>query len=118
MIRVTEKRTKSDWAYFIEEIARAYKKAQKIILAMDNLNKHTPGSLYEAFSPEKAKELWDKFEFVCTPKHGSWLNMAEIELNVLTSQCLNRRIDNIKTIERETTAWQKHRNNKGAKVNC
>jgi hypothetical protein len=117
VIRVTEKRTKSDWAYFIEEIARVYKKAQKIILVMDNLNTHTPGSLYEVFSPEKAKELWDRFEFVYTPKHGSWLNMAEIELNVLTSQCLNRRIDNIKTIERETMAWQKHRNNKGAKVN-
>ena len=117
MVKVTEKRAKSDWAYFIEEIAGKYKEAQKIILVMDNLNTHAPGSLYETFSPEKAKELWDRFEFIYTPKHGSWLNMAEIELNVLTGQCLNRRIDNIGTIEREILAWQNHRNNKGAKVN-
>ena len=75
------------------------------------------GSLYETFSPEKAKKLWDRFEFIYTPKHGSWLNIAEIELGVLTAQCLNRRIDNIGTIEREALAWQKNRNNKGAKVN-
>lgn len=116
MVTVTEKRKRSDWAYFIEEIAGNYEGADKIILVMDNLNTHTPGSLYEAFSPEKAKKLWDRFEFVYTPKHGSWLNMAEIELNVLNSQCLNRRIDNIETIEKETLAWQNHRNNKGAKV--
>ncbi len=84
---------------------------------MDNLNTHTPGSFYETFQPEKAKELWDRFEFVYTPKNGSWLNMVEIELNVLNGQRLNRRIDNIGTIERETLAWQKYRNNKGAKVN-
>jgi len=70
MVRITEKRAKSDWAYFIEEITRKYKEAQKIIIIMDNLNTHTPGSLYEAFSPQKAKELWDRFEFVYTPKHG------------------------------------------------
>ena len=105
------------WAYFIEEIAKTYKEAEKIILVMDNLNTHAPGSLYETFSPQKAKELWDRFEFIYTPKHGSWLNMAEIELNVLNGQCLNRRIDNIRTIERETCAWQNHRNNKEAKVN-
>ena len=117
MVSITEKRAKSDWAYFIEKIARKHEEAEKIILVMDNLNTHTPGSLYETFSPQKAKELWDRFEFIYTPKHGSWLNMAEIELNVLAAQCLNRRIDNIRTIERETLAWQKHRNNKGAKVN-
>ena len=83
---------------------------------MDNLNTHEPGSLYETFPPEKAKALWDRFEFVYTPKHGSWLNMAEIELNVLTGQCLNRRIDNIETVRREANAWQKHRINKNAKV--
>jgi len=116
MIRIRKRRAKSDWAFFIEEIARKYEKAQKIILVMDNLNTHTPGSLYETFSPDKAKELWDRFEFIYTPKHGSWLNMAEIELNVLTAQCLNRRIDNIGTVERESLAWQKHRNNKNAKV--
>jgi len=116
MINITEKRAKSDWAYFIEEIAKTYEDADKIILVMDNLNTHTPGSLYETFSPQKAKKLWDRFEFIYTPKHGSWLNMAEIELNVLNGQCLNRRIDNIRTIERETYAWQKYRNNKEAKV--
>ncbi len=84
---------------------------------MDKLNTHGPGSLYETFTPEKAKELWDKFEFVYIPKHGSWLNMAEIELNVLTGQCLNRRIDNFSEVEKEVSAWQKARNNKQAKVN-
>lgn len=117
IVRITKRRTKSDWAYFIEEIAKTYESADKIILIMDNLNTHTPGSLYETFSPEKAKGLWDRFEFIYTPKHGSWLNIAEIELNVFTGQCLNRRIDNIVTVERESLAWQKHRNNKEAKVN-
>ena len=84
---------------------------------MDNLNTHTPGSFYETFPPDKAKALWDKFEFVYTPKHGSWLNMAEIELNVLTGQCLNRRIDDVKVIIKETRAWQDLRNNKNAKIN-
>ena len=84
---------------------------------MDNLNRHTPGALYETFSPDKAKELWDRFEFVFTPKHGSWLNMAEIELNVLISQCLGRRIDTIEEVEQEALAWQQHRNNIEAKVN-
>lgn len=116
MVKITERRKKSDWAYFIEEIAKTYREAKKIILVMDNLNTHTPGSLYETFSPQKAKELWDRFEFIYTPKHGSWLNMAEIELNVLNGQCLNRRIDDIGIIERETRAWQKYRNNKESKV--
>jgi len=116
LVGITDKRTKSDWAYFIKEIAKIYKDADKITLVMDNLNTHTPGSLYETFSPEKAKELWDRFEFIYTPKHGSWLNMAEIELNVLIAQCLKRRIDNIGTLEREATAWQNHRNNKESKV--
>jgi len=84
---------------------------------MDNLNTHKAGSLYETFAPDEAKRLWDKFEFVYTPKHGSWLNMAEIELNVLNGQCLNRRIDNIETIKAETKAWQDYRNNKNSKIN-
>ena len=84
---------------------------------MDNLNTHKPGSLYEVFRPGKAKRLWDRFEFVYTPKHGSWLNMAEIELNVLNGQCLNRRIDNIATVIHECDVWQKHRNNMNAKIN-
>src|SRR6478735_640380 len=69
-----------------------------------------------AFAPEEAKRIWDRFEFVYTPKHGSWLNMAEIELHVLMGQCLNRRIDNIKTMKEEVAAWQKHRNNKLSKI--
>ena len=110
-------KTKRDWALFVKEIAQRYKKVEKITLVMDNLSTHKPGSLYETFSPEEAKALWDRFEFVYTPKHGSWLNMAEIELNVLTGQCLNRRIDNIPVIRRETDAWQNHRNNLNAKIN-
>ena len=117
MVTITERKTKRDWACFLEEIASGYESAERITLVMDNLNTHNPGSLYEAFPPHKAKALWDRFEFVYTPKHGSWLNMAEIELNVLTGQCLNRRIDDIDVVSREVLAWQEHRNNKNAKVN-
>jgi hypothetical protein len=117
LVTVTESKTKKDWACFLEEIATQYESAEKITLVMDNLNTHTPGSFYETFLPDKAKALWNKFEFVYTPKHGSWLNMAEIELNVLTGQCLNRRIDDIEVVRKEVLAWQKVRNNKNAKVN-
>ena len=101
---ILETKTKRDWACFQETIADEYKNAQLITLVMDNLNTHTPGALYETFPPEKAKALWDRFEFVYTPKHGSWLNMAEIELNVLTGQCLKRRIDNISDVKKEALA--------------
>jgi hypothetical protein len=84
---------------------------------MDNLNTHGPGALYETYPPVKAKALWDRFEFVYTPKHGSWLNMAEIELIVLTGQCLNRRIDKVSDVKKEVLAWQKAINTKKAKVN-
>jgi hypothetical protein len=117
MIKVTERRTALDWAGFIEEIAAQYEQAEKITLVMDNLNTHNAGSFYEKFPPEKAKELWDRFEFVHTPKHGSWLNIAEIELNVLWGQCLKRRIDDIETVRKEAAAWQDDRNNKNSKVN-
>ena len=117
MVKITKRRTKKDWAYFLENIAEENKDAIKITLVMDNLNTHNPGSLYETFPPEKAKAIWERFDFVYTPKHGSWLNMAEIELNVLTSQCLKRRIDDIEIIRKEAQAWEKHRNNKNAKVN-
>jgi hypothetical protein len=116
MVKVTERKTKRDWACFLEEIAEQYERAEKITLVMDNLNTHVPGSLYETFQPDKAKALWDRFEFVYTPKHGSWLNMAEIELNVLTGQCLNRRIDDIAVVRKEVLAWQNFRDNKNAKV--
>ena len=117
MVKVTEHRKIPDWAEFIGEIAENYQKAEKITLVMDNLNTHKPESLYETFSPEKAKTLWDRFDFVHTPKHGSWLNMAEIELNVLVGQCLKRRIDNIAKLKDEVNAWQNLRNNSKAKIN-
>jgi len=116
MVKVTEKKTKQDWAYFVEEIASKYERAKKITLVMDNYGTHTPGALYETFPPEMAKALWDRFEFVYTPKHGSWLNMAEIELNVLSGQCLNRRLDTIEAVKREVSAWKEYRDNKSAKI--
>jgi len=117
MVDVTERKTKVDWAFFVEKIASYYEHAEKIILVMDNLNTHTPGSLYEAFTPKKAKEIWDRFKFVFTPKHGSWLNMAEIELNVLIGQCLNRRIAEIEVMRSEVKAWELARNEMQARVN-
>lgn len=117
LVKITERKTKKDWADFIEDIANTYPNAKRITLVMDNLNTHKPGSLYETFAPVKAKKLWDRFNFLYTPKHGSWLNMAEIELNVLNGQCLNRRIDKISTIIKECDAWQRHRNNMNAKIN-
>ena len=117
IVTITERKTKRDWARFLEEIACQYESAEKITLVMDNLNTHVPGSLYETFPPDKARALWARFEFVYTPKHGSWLNMAEIELNVITGQCLNRRIDDIEVVRKESRAWQEFRNNKNAKVN-
>ena len=117
MVKITERKTKKDWACFLEEIADQYETVEKITLVMDNLNTHEPGSFYEAFPPDKARAIWDRFEFVYTPKHGSWLNIAEIELNVLIGQCLDRRIDDIEVVIKEVLAWQKSRNNKNAKVN-
>ena len=117
LTKVTERRTKCDWAFFIREIAKHYEDAEKITLVMDNLNTHVPGSLYETFAADKANGLWDRFEFVYTPKHGSWLNMAEIELRVLTGQCLNRRLDDIDLVRREVEAWEQYRDNRNAKIN-
>ena len=117
IVKVTERKTALDWACFMEEVAAQYEHAEKITLVMDNLSTHNAGSFYEKFTPDKAMALMDRFEFVYTPKHGSWLNMAEIELNVLTGQCLNRRIDKIETVKNEVAAWQEFRNNKIAKVN-
>ena len=116
MVEVTERKTKKEWAHFMEAISDQYETAKKIKIVMDNLNTHEPGSFYEAFPPDKAKALWKRFEFVYTPKHGSWLNMAEIELNVLTGQCLDRRMDDIEFVRKEVLAWEKSRNNKNAKV--
>ena len=117
-VKVTERKTKTDWAQLIKEVADShYPYVEKIRLVMDNLNTHKPASLYEAFPPEEAKRLWDRFEFIYTPKHGSWLNMAEIELHVLNRQCLNRRIGDLDTMAKEIKAWQRDRNGKDAKIN-
>jgi hypothetical protein len=117
MTKVTERKTKSDWAEFIRELANRYDEAEKVTLVLDNLSTHKPGSLYEVFSPEEAKRICDRIEFVYTPKHGSWLNMAEIELNVLIGQCLNRRIDSLEKVKKAVSAWQTRRDNLTAKVN-
>jgi len=117
MVKIAERRTKQDWAVFLEDVANQYEGAERITLVMDNLNTHIPGSFYETFPPDKAKALRNRFDFVYTPRHGSWLNMAEIELNVLTGQCLDRRIDDIEDLRKEVLAWQKFRDNKNAKVN-
>ena len=115
--KVTRTRTKKDWALLVRYISdKLYHRAKKITLIMDNFASHNPTALYETFPPEEAKRIWDRFEFVFTPKHGSWLNMAEIELNVLNKQCLNRRIDKILTIRKEVKAWGNHRNNKKAVI--
>ena len=115
--KVTSQRTKTDWAQLIKHICdKLYPNAEIITLVMDNLASHSAAALYETFEPEEAKRLWDRMEFIFTPKHGSWLNMAEIELNVLTKQCLNRRIDNIKLVKSEVKAWQNNRNYKDVKI--
>lgn len=118
IVQVTEFKAKKDWATFIKGIAdEHYPTAKKITLVMDNFKTHAASALYETFEPEEAKRLWDKFEFIYTPKHGSWLNMAEIELHVLNGQCLNRHISTIKKIEQEVEAWVTQRNNKNSKIN-
>lgn len=117
-VEVTEFKTKKDWAFFVKRIADEwYPKAKKIVLVMDNFKTHSISAFYETFIPEEAKRLCDRFEFVYTPKHGSWLNMAEIELHVLNGQCLNRHISTIKKIKEEVDAWQNHRNNKNSAIN-
>ena len=117
LTKVTQRKTKLDWAQFVDDIAQRYPEAERITLVMDNLNTHTPAALYEAFSPQTAKALWDRFEFIYTPKHGSWLNMAEIELNVMIGQCLNRRIAQLNTLRDEVAAWQRQRDQIQAKIN-
>lgn len=114
---VTQQRRKVEWAWCIKELlARYYPEALKIRLVCDNLNTHTGGSLYEAFPPQEAKRLCDRLEFHPTPKHGSWLNMAETELSVLSEQCLDRRMDNKEFVTSEVAAWEAERNGKEAKV--
>jgi len=118
LVKVTKSRTKKDWARFMKQIADVeYPRARRITIVMDNLHTHSPSSFYEAFEPQEAKRLWDRFEFIFTPKHGSWLNMAEIELHVLNGQCLKRHISTIQEVQEEVSAWQECRNNKSGKIN-
>ena len=115
-VDVTERRTKTDWAHQIKELVDVrYPEAKQIVLVMDNLNTHTPASLYEAFEPCEARRLAEKLEIHYTPKHGSWLNMAEIELSVLSRQCLNRRVPNFESLRSEVEAWQQRRAATGGK---
>ncbi len=110
-VTVTERRTKVDWAHQIQELCDVrYPTAERIVLVQDNLNTHTPAALYEVFPAAEASRLLAKLELHHTPKHGSWLNMAEIEFSVLSRQCLNRRVPDRATLEAEVAAWQDRRN--------
>lgn len=116
-VKVTERRTRKDWAIAMRELSDdLYPDAEVIVLVSDNLNTHTPASFYEAFPPEEARRLAKRFEFHYTPKHGSWLNMAEIELSVLGRQCLAGRIPDIETLTRKVLAWEVERNASVVKV--
>jgi len=116
-IKVTDQRRKTDWAHFIKELVdEGYPTADKIVLVMDNLNTHAGSSLYETFEPSEAKRILDKLEIHHTPKHGSWLNMAEIELSHLSRQCLDRRISDQETLNKETMIWCQERNKKEVTV--
>ena len=115
---VLEHRTALDWAEQIKYLCdEMFPMAKKIVLVMDNLNTHKPASLYKRYHPEEARRLLRRLEIHYTPKHGSWLNIAEIELNVMTRQCLARRIENIATLTAQLTTWECSRNDLCAKVN-
>jgi hypothetical protein len=115
---VSGRRTRIDWAHCIRDLVDVhYPDAERIVLVQDNLNTHTPASLYAAFPAAEAKRLTDRLELHSTPKHGSWLNMAEIELAMLAGQCLDRRLADRATLEREVAAWQAARNRTGRGVN-
>ncbi len=110
-VDITAQRTKVDWARQIQQLVDVrYLNVERIVLVLDNLNTHTPGALYDVFPPAEAKRLTDKLELHYTPKHGSWLNIAEIELSVLSRQCLDRRVPDAATLAREVAAWQERRN--------
>ncbi len=117
-VKVTKRRTAVDYAHILKELAdEHFPDAEKIVLVQDNLNTHKPASLYEAFEPNEARRLTMRFEWHYTPKHGSWLNMAETELSVLSTQCLKRRIPDAKRLEGELDAWLKERNSNNVKAN-
>lgn len=117
-VPVTDRRARVDWALQIRELLdNHYPDARKVVLVMDNLNTHSGASLYETFPPHEARRLLERLEIHYTPKHGSWLNIAEIELRVLSGQCLNRRIPNKQMLQREVIQWQNERDFLHAKVN-
>ncbi len=116
-VMATERRTMKDWAWWIKGMLdERYPNAIQVRLVMDNLNTHCLASLYETFEPQEARRLAERIELHYTPKHGSWLNMAEIELSALSGQCLDRRIPDMKTLQRQITAWQNDRNNRQSKI--
>lgn len=116
-VSVRERKTKKDWAEEIRELVDVdFPEAETIVLVMDNLNTHTPGALYEAFAPEEARRILERLEIHYTPKHGSWLNMAEIELSVFTRQCLDRRIPDLGTLRSEAAVWYRSRNASSKRV--
>jgi hypothetical protein len=116
-VRVTERRTAKDFAevlrWLVEDV---HPDAEKVVLVTDNLNTHKPASLYEAFPPEQARRIVERLEWHYTPKHGSWLNIAEIELSALARQCLDRRIDSREELERVVAAWEEERNERGVAI--
>ena len=116
-VEVTERRTRTDWARVVRKLVdEDYPDKERIVLVMDNLNTHHPASLYQAFEPAEARRIAERLEIHYTPKHGSWLNMAEIELGVLALQCLDRRIPGQVVLEQETKAWQNQRNRDSIRV--
>ena len=116
-VQVTDRRTKVDWAHAMRDLSDLdYPDAEVIVVVLDNLNTHSPASFYEAFEPEEAHRLANRFEFHYTPKHGSWLNIAEIELSALGRQCLARRIPDKTSLTSEVDAWEKNRNASVVKV--
>ena len=117
VVKVTEQKTKKDYARFMKALAASYPKAEKIILVQDNLNTHNPSSFYEAFPAEEAFALAQRFEMVYTPKKASWLNMAEIELSALSKQCLDRRIAEMSALSSQVMSWTKRRNHLKVAIN-
>jgi hypothetical protein len=116
-VRVRARRTAVDWAHVIKEVVdKLYPEADRIVLVMDQLNTHSPASLYEAFPPAEARRVAAKLEIHYTPKHGSWLNIAEIELSVLARQCLDDRMADQPTLTRATAAWERTRNRRRCAV--
>ena len=115
-VEVRKRRTKVDYAQFMEKVSGMFPGAETLRVVQDNLNTHTYGSFYENFDAEKARSLKNLFEFHYTPKHASWLNMAEIDLSALVRQCLDRRIGDAEILEREAKAWEQDRNEKGIMI--